>query len=116
MPRTRLLEPAAPRVLGAAPLRMTKKVTDEILRALRDKLSQNGGSVTVKSIRFIPSSRTTTESGSFQVVANTVIEVLPGNDSPPRPEALDSVVTVGRRGRVQRLEALSIPALQRATS
>jgi hypothetical protein len=116
MRRSRSPNPAAPRVVGAGPLGVTKKVTAEILRDLRNQLSQNGRSVTVKWMRFIPSSRTTTENGSFQVIANNFIEVIPGKDSSPRYEALDSVVTVGRTDGVQKLEGLTIPALQRATS
>lgn len=116
MRRKQLANLAAPRILGAAPLGVTKKVTAEIVRDLRNQLSQDGRSVTVKAMRFIPSSRTAMENGSFQVVANTLIEVTPGNHSAPRPETLDSVVTVGRTDGIQKLEGLTIPALQRMTS
>ncbi len=108
--------PAAPRVLGAVPLGVTKKVTAEIVRDLYNQLNQDGRSVTVKAMRFLPSSRTATENGSFQVIANTVFEVMRGKDSTPHAETLDSVVTVGRTGGVQKLEGVTIPALQRATS
>jgi hypothetical protein len=114
MTRKRSDNSAAPRVIGAVPLGVTKKVAAEIVRDLRNQLSRDGRSVNVKAIRFIPSTRTMTESGAFQVVANAFFEVAPDRDSPPRPEALDSVVTVGRTGGVQRLEGVSIPALQRA--
>jgi hypothetical protein len=102
----------SPRVLGATPAGVTKRVTAEIVRDLRNQLSGNGRSVTVKAMRFIPSSRTSMENGSFQVVANNVIEVASDKGSAPRPEVLDSVITVGRTGGVQKLQDLSIPALQ----
>jgi hypothetical protein len=104
------------RVVGAAPLGVTKKVAADIVRAFREQLSQTGREVNVKAMRFIPSSRATTERGSFQVVANNFIEIVPGNNASPRYETLDSVVTVGRQGGVQKLEGLTIPALQRAVS
>jgi len=115
MPRKRSPGLAVPRVLGAAPLGVTKKVAAEIVRDLRKQLSQDGRAVTVRTMRFIPSTRATTESGSFQVIANTVFDVMPGKDATPRLEALDSVVTIGRKDGVQMLEGLSIPALQRTT-
>jgi hypothetical protein len=105
-----------PRVVGAGSLGVTKKVTAEIVRDLRNQLGQDGRSVTVKTLRFIPSSRTTTETGAFQVLANTFFEILSDKDTVPRSEALDSVVTVGRSGGVQKLESLTIPALHRAAS
>lgn len=114
MRRPRSPAVAGPRVIGAVPLGVTKKVANEIVRGLNHQLSQDGRSVTVKAVRFIPSSRTTTETGSFQVVANAFFEVNRGKDIPPRSEALDSVVTVGRVGRAQKLESLSIPALRPA--
>lgn len=116
MRRRRLANPVVPRILGATPLGVTKKVTDEIVRGLRNQLSRDGRSVTVKAMRFIPSSRIATEGGSFQVVANAVVEVKPGKDHSPHSEALDSVVTIGRAGGTQKLEGLTIPSLQRATS
>jgi hypothetical protein len=112
----RFVSPAFPRVLGAESLGVTKKVTAEIVKDVRKKLNQSGRTVTVKAMRFIPSSRTITANGSFQVVANTVIEEKPSRSSMPRSETLDSVVTVGRKGRVQKLEDLTIPELQRAAS
>jgi hypothetical protein len=108
--------PAAPRVIGAVPLGVTETVATEIVRDLRNQLSRDGRSVNMKAIRFIPSTRTATESGAFQVVANAFFEMAPDRDSPPRREALDSVVTIGWTGDVQRLEGVSIPALRRAMS
>ncbi len=112
MRRRRLPGSISPRILGDVPLGVTKKVTAAIVRDLRHQLSQNGRSVNVKAIRFIPSTRTLTETNAFQVVANTVLEVTAGKDASPRLESLDSVVTVGRTGGVQTLEGLTIPALQ----
>jgi hypothetical protein len=103
-------------VIGAVTVGVTKKVAAEIVRDLRNQLSRDGRSVNVKAVRFTPPTRATTASGAFQVVANAFFEVAPDRDSPPRPDALDSVVTVGRTGGVQRLEVVSIPALQRAVS
>jgi hypothetical protein len=103
-------------VLGAKPLGITKKVTTEIIRSLRDQLERNDRSVTVKSIRFIPSSRSVTESGAFQVIAHTVFDAMYGTETKPHVEALESVVTVGRMGGSQMLEELSIPALRHRTS
>jgi hypothetical protein len=102
-----------PRVVGAAPLGVTRKVTDQMVRDFSKQLSQGGRTVTVKAIRFIPSSRTMTDTGSFQVVANNFVEITPSIASSPRLETMDSVVTVGRTGGVQKLEGLSIPALER---
>ena len=114
MPRKQSTDDVAPRVLGAVPLGVTKKVTDAIIREVREQFQRDGRSVTVKAVSFIPSSRTETERGSFQVVANTVIEVIPQVGAAARAEALDSVVTVGRNGRTQTLESLSIPTLLHA--
>jgi len=116
MPRKPISDRTAPRILGAAPLGVTKKLAAQIVRGLRDQLSREGRAVTVKAVRFIPSSRTATGSGSFQVVANTVVEVTPDAGAATRVEALDSVVTVGRTGRARKLESLTIPALQRSAS
>nr|WP_294547809.1 hypothetical protein [uncultured Rhodopila sp.] len=108
--------PAAPLIIGAVPLGVTETVATEIMQDLRNQLSRDGRAVNMKAIRFIPSTRTTTESGAFQVVANAFFEMVPDGDTPPRPEALDSVVTIGWTGDVQRLEGVSIPALRRAMS
>jgi hypothetical protein len=91
-------------------------VASAIIKSVRDQFSGAGRSVTVKAVRFIPSSRTETENGSFQMVANTVVELTPESGAPTRVEALDSVVTVGGTGPTQKLESLSIPALQRAAA
>ena len=93
---------------------VTKKVAAEIVRDLRNQLSRDGRSVNVKAVRLIAATRTTTESGAFQVVAKAFFEAAADRDSPPRPEALNSVVTAGRTGGVQRLEGVSVPALSRA--
>ncbi len=116
MTRKRSDKAAEPRVIGAVLLGVTKKVAAEIVQDLRNQLSRDGRSVNMKAIRFIPSSRTTTESGAFQVVANAFYEVTTDRESPARPEALDSVVTVGRTEGVQRPEGVSILALQRTMS
>jgi hypothetical protein len=107
----------APRVVGAEPLKVKKPLTDAVVRKLREQLGQSGRCVAVKAIRFIPSSRTDTGTGSFQVVANAVVEVTAGSNSPPRAEAFDFVVTVGKSpGGIQRLDHLAIPTLQRAAA
>jgi len=105
-----------PRVIGAVPLGVTKKVTADIVRAFRKQLSETGRDVNVKALRFIPSSRTATESDSFQVIASNFIEIIPGKNASPRYETVESVVTVGRQGGVQKLEGLMIPALRRVAS
>jgi hypothetical protein len=69
---------SGPLILGAKPLCITKKVTAQIVRSLRDQLGQAGRSGTVRYIRFIPSSRSVTASGAFQVVAHTAIDVAQG--------------------------------------
>jgi hypothetical protein len=109
--------PVAPtRIDGAVPLGLTKKVTDQIVKGIRRQFNEAGRSVAVKALQFSPSTRTTTETGSFQVLANTIVEVLNATGSQPRIEAMDSVVTVGRGAGGQKLEALAIPRLQRVAA
>jgi hypothetical protein len=107
-----LTEPAEPRVIGAVPAGVTVAVAAAIVQGLHDQLSRDGRSVTVKAVRFIPSSRTEMKNGSLQMVANTVFEVTPDAGAKTRVEAFESVVTVGGAGPTQRLESLSIPALR----
>ncbi len=107
---------AMPHIQGAVPLGVTRKVTRDIVREVSRQLRQSGRFVTVKAMHCLPSSRTAVEDGSFQFVANTFIEVPHGDNAPPRPDALDSVVTVGHAGGAQKLESVTIPALRRVSA
>jgi hypothetical protein len=105
-----------PRVVGAEALGVTKKVTADIVRALRTQLDASGRRSTIRSVRFITSSRADNDDGSFEVLANTLIDLAPSEDRVPRAEALGAVVKVGHSGRAQTLEGLQIPALRLAAA
>lgn len=102
------------KVVGATPSGLTKKVVSSIGRSIKTAFDQDGRVVVVKGLRFIPSSRVDLGGGTFQVMANTVVEVAASRGAPGRARSVDSVVTVGREGGTgQVLKGVKIPELDR---
>jgi hypothetical protein len=101
-------------IVGAKPAGITKKVASGVEEQVKSAFGKSGKQVTVKGMRFIPSTKVDLGQGAFQVMANTVVEVA-GTGSHRREESVDSVVTVDRgERRSQTLRAVKIPSLDRA--
>lgn len=100
-------------VVGATPTGVTKKVVASLGRQIKGVFGQNGKSVVVKGMRFIPSTKVDLGGGSFQVMANTVVEVAGSGGGSTRSQSVDSVVTVERVAGGQVLKGVKIPSLER---
>lgn len=98
-------------VIGAGALKVNKGVYQKIGKVVADQLSKSGAGARIRSMRFLPSTRIDLGDGSFQFVANNIVEV-PAGLGATRTQAIDSVITVGRDKR-QILERVTIPALAR---
>lgn len=101
-------------VVGAEPLGVTEGVAVEIGREVQSLFEKKGREARVKAVRFIPSTLTVLDDGAFQVIANTTVEIA-RTGAAPRSETVDSVVTFGRTKGEEKLQGLSIPALERVT-
>jgi hypothetical protein len=104
---------AATRIIGAEPAGVTKKVATGLGSRIKEAFGSRGKHVKIKGMRFIPSTKVDLGQGSFQVMANTVVEVSGANGRPARAQAFDSVVTVTHRTREgQTLEGVRFPSLE----
>lgn len=102
-------------VTGAVPSGLTKKVVSSLGKQVKDVFQRHGTDVSVKGMRFIPSTKVDLGEGAFEVLASTVVEVAGNGKAPARPEAFDSVITVGRLEHTgQVLKGVKIPALERS--
>lgn len=100
------------RIIGAEPAGVTKKVATGLGMRIKDAFGKRGKHVKIKGMRFIPSTKVDLGQGSFQVMANTVVEVAGDKGKPARAQAFDSVLTVTHRTREgQTLEGVKIPSL-----
>ena len=104
----------APRVVGAEPVGVTEQVAVEIGREVQTLFKNKGRKARLKAMRFIPSTLTALDDGAFQVIANTTVEIARAGTN-PRSETVESVVTFGRAEGAEKLQSLSIPALERMT-
>jgi hypothetical protein len=109
------VKPSAFHVVGNVPAGVTKKAATGVGKSIRLAFKESGRTVRLKGMRFIPSTKVDLGKGSFEVVANTVIEVGGQNGQPARAASVDSVVTIGRdNSKSQVVMAVKIPALERA--
>ena len=102
------------RIVGAKPSGVNDKIAKgagvQIISAYGDK----GKRIKLRGMRFIPSSKIDLGGGSFQILANTVIEIGGSSTEPGRAQSVDSVVTVGKKSKSsQILKGVKIPALDR---
>lgn len=103
-------------ISGTKPSGVTKKVATRLGSRIKTAFSKEGKRVRIKGMRFIPSSKIDLGQGSFQVMANTIVEVAGIGGRPARVQAFDSVVTVTRQaGEGQMLESATIPPLDRVS-
>lgn len=91
----------------------TKSVAAGVEKTVRGAYELSGKQVRVKGTRFIPSTVVELGRGRFQVMANTVVEIAGQGGRPSRSEAVESVVTVGRKKAGQVLDGVKIPAFER---
>jgi hypothetical protein len=100
------------RILGAESSGVTKKIAEGVSQKIRAAYRGRGERVRLKGMRFLPSTKIELGDGTFQVMANTVVEVSGGSNM-QRSEAIDSVVTVQRKKHEgQVLESVKIPYLE----
>lgn len=104
----------APRVVGAGPLGVTQKITDEIGREVRSLYKQKGRVAHLRAMRFIPSTLTELDDGGVQVIANTTVEVA--RAGAVHSETVESVLTFEKMDGANELRSLSIPALERVST
>lgn len=98
-------------VIGAEGTGVTKKVASHLSRRIKEAYGQSGKHVRLKGMRFIPSTKIDLGEGSFQVIANTVIEIASSSGA-KRAESIDSVVTIdGKKNTGQVLRDVKIPSL-----
>lgn len=113
------MEPSSPatglNVVGIKPAGVTKKVVAEIVRNVRKQMLEKGHSVVVRSLLFIPSTRTASGEDEFEILVNTLVEAKQSVPPRRRRAALETIATVAGRGRVQRLERLAIPFIEQVT-
>lgn len=79
---------------------------------IKEAFEKRGQHVRIRGTRFIPSTKVELGPGTFQVMANAVVEVAGAGGGPDRPRAFDTVLTVGRRPKAgQVLEKVEMPVL-----
>lgn len=103
--------PPPPDVVGAKLYGVTEQVAVEIGRKVQSLYKESGRVARLKTMRFIPSTWTELNDGAFQVIANTTVEIV-GAGGAPRPETVNSVVTFRKADGAEKLQSLSIPALE----
>jgi len=91
-------------------------VSEHVLKAIREKLSKIVGEqyeqAVVKSVRFLPSTKSPRKKGDFEIVANTVVEIAgshPTGLRQPRREQVETVLSFTGPRSSQQLEDISIP-------
>jgi hypothetical protein len=100
------------RIIGAVSTGVTNKVATGLGISIREAFGRRGKHIKIKGMRFIPSTKVDLGKGSFQVMANTVVEIAGVNGAPVRPQAFDSVVTIARQPHSgQILESVKFPVL-----
>jgi len=103
---------SSPNFVGLESSGVTRKVATGLGMRIKQAFGSRGKHVRIRGMRFIASTKVDLGMGSFQVMANTVVEVEGASGEPVRPRAFDSVVTVGQgTGDGQVLENVKLPAL-----
>lgn len=103
-----------PRIVGAKPSGVAESIATGAGAQIVAAYGSKGREVKLRGLRFIPSSKIDLGHGTFQILANTVIEIGGSQGEPGRAQSVDSVVTIGRKHKNgQILQGVKIPALDR---
>lgn len=91
------------RLTGIAAAGLTKTVARKVVESVRGYY-RDRKDVELESIRFLPSTHQPVGPDSFQLVANTTLQVAES----PGPTLVETIVTVGKDGRATILKDVDV--------
>ena len=103
----------SPKIVGILPSGMDRQVAKAAGTKIKQVFQDKGDEVSVRSLRFIPSSFTKLDDDTFQVVANTTLEADRNQTHPraTRARVVDSIVTLGRKEGKLVFRNATVPSL-----
>lgn len=105
-------KPSDARVIASGAVDIPEDIANQVKLAIVRLLANNQGRTKLKSVRFVPSTKSLLpDNEGFEVLANTTIEIIGTEQGqlPNRSEVIESVVKIKQDGVTKKLVNVSIP-------